>query len=199
MSFADDAGERGWDMSNEITGMPPGRRQIISCVSAALLLLTACDEPAPDETSEATQDEIAAPADDDVIEGATVEETPPSQPGAASWRFESDGAVHEGRLARYLVLDGDTMIQFFNVDAVNLALAFDGEMQGVQTVTTAMFAEGRGPICERVGEEDSFQITFELSDNDWLAGSFAGYLGCPDFSLMEVSGTFTVPRPREEQ
>ncbi len=158
-------------------------------------LLAACDEPAPDEAAEELTEEITeenneASADQVSEEGAGTE--PSSAPERAFWRLESDGTVYEGHLSQFFVLDGDPMIQFFNRDAVNLGLAFDGEMEGVRTVTYAMFADAREPICERVGEEDSFKISFEPSDKDWLTGSFSGMLGCPDYRLMPVNGSFHI-------
>lgn len=133
-----------------------------------------------------------------VVEDAAVA-VPPPDPESAYWRLESDGTVYEGRLSFFFVLDGDPMIQLVNQDAVNVALAFEGEMSGVRTVTFAAFADAREPVCRRVGEADSFQISFEPSDTDWLTGSFSGMLGCPDYSLMPVSGSFHIRAPGERQ
>jgi hypothetical protein len=117
----------------------------------------------------------------------------------ANWRLESEGKIYEGRLARFFTLKGDPMIQLINRDAVNVGLAFGGEMIGERTVTYAFFAEGRGPICERVGEENSFRITFEPSEEGWLTGSFSGMLGCPEYRAMPVEGSFHIQAPRNQR
>lgn len=113
----------------------------------------------------------------------------------ANWRIESDDAVWEGRFSRFFVLDGDPMIQLINEDAVNVGLAFTGDMSGERTVTYAMFGEGRGPICELVGEEGSFRILFEPSEDGWLSGTFSGMLGCPEYRAMPVRGSFHIEAP----
>jgi hypothetical protein len=118
-----------------------------------------------------------------------------SSPG---WRLESRGEVYEGRFFRFFKMGGDPMIQLINRDAVNVGLAFDGEMTGERVVTYAMFVEGRGPICERVGPEDSFRITFLPSEEGWLTGTFSGRLGCPEHRAMPVEGSFHVRAPRTE-
>jgi hypothetical protein len=168
----------------------------LSVLVAALLWLSACDRPQPDESADATVDESDVATAEDAPEERTAEPVPVN-PGVASWRFESEGTVFQGRLYRHLVLNGNPVIQLFNGDAVNLALAFAGEPSGLQTVTKATFANGRGPICEQVGETGSFQIAFEPAEAGWLTGRFGGMLGCPDYRLMPVAGSFHIQAPGE--
>ena len=166
-------------------------------LSIVVLLVSACDKRAPDETGQELMEETNEVNTEDVSEDPIAGATPLGNPNEAYWRMESDGTIYEGRLSLFFVLDGDPMIQFVNQDAVNVGLAFNGEMSGVQTVTFATFADARGPVCERVGEVDAFQITFGPSEKDWLTGSFTGMLGCPDYSLMPVNGSFHIRAPEE--
>ena len=129
---------------------------------------------------------------DEVRRGATV----PIDRSEANWRMESEGTIYEGQLARFYTLKGEPMIQLINRDAVNVGLAIGGEMKGERLVTYAFFAEGRGPICERVGPEDSFWINFEPAEHGWLTGTFSGILGCPEFRAMPVEGSFHIKTPQ---
>jgi hypothetical protein len=116
----------------------------------------------------------------------------------SSWRVESDDQVYEGRLFKYFTLNGEPMIQLINMDAVNVAIAFDGEMAGEKNVTSAMFVMGRGDQCREVGPPESFRIRFEPSEAGWLTGSFSGMLGCPDYRAMPVVGSFHIEAPGDQ-
>ncbi len=139
---------------------------------------------------ETVVEEAAEPAEVNRSSSVPIDRSKPN------WRLESEGKIYEGRLARFFTLKGDSMIQLINQDAVNVGLVINGEMKGAQIVTRAFFAEGRGPLCRRVGEEDSFRIRFEPSEEGWLTGSFTGTLGCPDYSAMPVEGSFHIRAPR---
>lgn len=156
-------------------------RLAVSLLSAAAIVAsTACAEPAP-----------TVPIDRSV--SVPIDRTRPN------WRMESEGTTYEGTLARFFVLDGNPMIQLINHDAVNVGLAIRGEMTGERVVAHAFFAEGRGAVCERVGEEGSFRITFEPAEDGWLAGTFSGMLGCPDYRAMPVDGSFYIEAPPARQ
>lgn len=129
-----------------------------------------------------------------VVEGAIP---PVGDSRGYYWRLESEGQVYEGRLFKHFLLSGNPMIQLINPDAVNFAMVFEGDMSGERTVTEATFAHGRGPVCQRVGPLDMFTIKFEPAGPGWVSGSFAGMLGCPDYSAMPVEGSFRIKAPGE--
>lgn len=167
----------------------------------ALLMLSACDDGAPGEaaeqsigqTIEGARQAVSTDLPEEPIAGPKTQ----GDPGEPYWRMESDGKIYEGRISLFFLLEGDPMIQFVNQDAINLVLVIDGEMTGEQAVRTAIFVDARKPPCRRVGEVDSFRISFDPSESNWLTGSFQGMLGCPDYSLMPVDGSFHIRAPGE--
>ncbi|UCF38627.1 MAG: VWA domain-containing protein [Acidobacteriota bacterium] len=192
--------ERGVDVTVHVVGfdVTPEEGEQLNCIAEAGGGLYANAGTADELTAALTDiretviEEVAAPAEVKRTAAVAIDRS------KAGWRLESEGKVYEGRLFRFFTLKGDPMIQLINRDAVNVGLAIGGEMTGDRIVTYAMFVEGRGPVCERVGPEDSFQITFEPSEEGWLTGSFSGMLACPEYRAMPVEGSFHIKGPRTE-
>ncbi len=127
--------------------------------------------------------------------GADSPETAANHRGKLSWRFEAGGKTYEGALA-FVSRAGDKLhIQLVNRDAVNFGVLIPGEGADTRQVEEAFFAVGRGPSCLLVASEPPFQVTFEPGGGEWLSGTFAGMLGCPDYSALPVKGSFHVPAP----
>lgn len=172
----------------------PGKLHIRDTMAgiAIALSLSACGSP-DDPSGDAPSPETEA-ASDPVN---TVESTIVAVPGEVSWQLESDGDTYTGDLFEYYLLDGDLMIQLINRDAVNFALAFEGEATGERPVSHASFTEGRGPVCWQVGPLDRSTIRFDEAEPGWLTGRFSATLGCPDARLLEVEGVFHITAPGE--
>lgn len=103
---------------------------------------------------------------------------PPAPPDKKGWRLDAGGEHIEGRIAYVVRSEGRLALQFINRDAANLAF-------------------GRGARCTLVAAEPLFHVRFEASEGPWLTGSYAGMLGCEDFSALPVSGTFRIENPEE--
>jgi len=188
--------ERGVEVTVHVVGfdVTSEEREQLNCIAEAGGGLYA-DAGTADELTAALS-EIRDTVVEAVADPAEVKRTAvPIDRSKLNWRLESEGKIYEGRLARFFTLKGNPMIQLINRDAVNVGLAINGEMNGERIVTYAFFAEGRGPVCERVGSEDSFQITFEPSEKGWLTGSFSGILACPEYRAMPVEGSFHIKAP----
>jgi len=190
--------ERGIEVTVHVVGFDVTieERAQLNCIAEAGGGLYA-DAGTADELTAALTD-IRETVVEEVAEPAAVKRTAAVaiDRSKANWRLESEGTIYEGRLARFFTLKSNPMIQLINRDAVNFGLAIDGEMNGQRTATYAFFAEGRGPVCERVGPEESFQISFESSEEGWLTGSFSGMLACPEYEAMPVEGSFHIKAPR---
>jgi len=191
--------ERGVEVTVHVVGfdVTSEEREQLHCIAEAGGGLYA-DAGTADELTAALTDirktvveEVAEPAEAKrTLAAVAIDRSKPN------WRLESEGTIYEGRLSHFFTLKGNPMIQLINRDAVNFGLAINGEMNGQRTASYAFFGEGRGPVCERVGPEESFRITFEPSEEGWLTGSFSGMLACPEYRAMPVEGSFHVKEPR---
>ncbi|RBP48400.1 vWA domain-containing protein [Arenicella xantha] len=122
---------------------------------------------------------------------------PPIDTSGPNWSLQSEDQTFNGKLFKHFTLDGNHMIHLINRDAVNFAFAYEGEDSGQRKVMYATFADGRGPICRRVGPIEDFTVSFMPAEPGWIAGSFNGILGCPDYSAMPVEGSFYVKAAEE--
>jgi Ca-activated chloride channel family protein len=191
--------ERGVEVTVHVVGfdVTTEEREQLNCIAEAGGGLYA-DAATADELTAALTD-IRETVVEKVAEPAAVKRTRAAvaiDRSKQNWRLESEGTVYEGELSRFFTLKGNPMIQLINRDAVNVGLAINGEMNGERTAAYAFFAEGRGPVCERVGPEESFQITFEPSEEGWLTGNFSGMLACPEYRAMPVEGSFHIQATR---
>ncbi|NVJ67656.1 MAG: hypothetical protein HWE16_14315 [Gammaproteobacteria bacterium] len=115
----------------------------------------------------------------------------------AFWQLNIGANSYKGEWFKYYLLDGDLMIQLINKDAVNVALAYEGEPSGKRSLSHASFTIGRGVTCWQVGPDNLSTVRFESVEPGWLSGKFSATLGCPDASLMEVEGLFHIKAPGE--
>jgi hypothetical protein len=166
-----------------IAGMPKTFQSLGLCFAAAIAL-GACDRAGTGDTPvpPPPTEQVPAPADGAASEGA-------------AWQLQAGDTAYEGALFRYFLLDGNLMIHLINRDAVNFAFSFEGEPSGQRTATYASLAVGRGPVCERAGPAESFNIQFEPAGAGWISGTFAGMLACPDYELLSVKGRFQIEAP----
>jgi len=133
-----------------------------------------------------------------VVEDAAVA-APPSNPDQTHWRLEAGNDSYEGYFAFLERSDGKLVLELFNNDAVNFALHVPSGEATERPVDYAFFAIERGPACELVATETPFQVRFDESADDRLSGTFSGMLACPDYSALDVSGSFTIPDKGGEQ
>jgi hypothetical protein len=108
-----------------------------------------------------------------------------------SWELQKGDDSYTGDIIFVNRRDGRLHIQLVNLDAVNFALRFPEEGAAQRNVETAFFSIGRGQDCHLVASDPPFQAILEVGAS--LKGTFSGYLGCPDGSGFEVTGSFEIP------
>lgn len=118
-------------------------------------------------------------------------------PQEPHWRVETDNATYEGRYSVVHRLGEGLSIQLVNDDALNVGLLMPAPDPGEVAVEHAFLSLGRRRPCRLVRTDPPFTISLRPAGPAWLSGSFSGTLACPDYSALEVTGEFTIPRPGE--
>jgi hypothetical protein len=144
-----------------------------------LLLAASCGSSSPD-----------APAKEDTK--ATKSDGGPVKIERATWQVQAGEDAYEGNIAFVSRADGQLHIQLVNDDAVNLAMQFAEEGAEARKVEDAFFVLSRKQPCRLVTSEPPYQVTLDPSDGKSLNGAFSGMLGCPDYSALEVKGSFQI-------
>lgn len=153
-----------------------------------------------------TAGELTAALSD--IRETVVEEVEESKTAAASappegskpgilihpfWQLETGEKAYEGRISFANQSNGRLRIQLVNLNAINFIMVLPAQGEGPRPVENSFFIFGRGAVCRQVYSEPPFQATIESYDGSTLTGSFAGTLACPDYSALEVQGSFRIP------
>jgi hypothetical protein len=153
---------------------------------AASLLCASCGSSTPDEP----ETEQA---------GTTTATTVPVKVESATWQAQAGEDAYEGKIAFVNRTGGKLHIQLVNDDAVNLAMRFPEEGAQAHKVEDAFFALSRKQPCRLVTSEPPYQVTLEPGGGDSLNGTFAGMLGCPDYSALPVKGSFQIALAGEQR
>lgn len=112
-----------------------------------------------------------------------------------SWSVEAAEEAFSGRLADVSYFGDSLRIQLFSKDAVNVGILVPRSGSATRPANNAFFQNARNPACQMVANDPPFRVTFTRNDSEWITGTFAGMLGCKDYSALMIEGSFSVEGP----